>query len=215
MGIASFTGASSVIKPGVVTSSTRPSSPFVGQLIYETDTNRLAAYNGSAWVTQNALQLVKTQTINTAVSSVEVTDAFNSTYDSYKITISGGVGSTSQNIALKFGATATGYYSSYFRTTSYSSATYDGQINNNTTSFPDIGFGSTGSLYLSVEVLNPNLAKPTFVSAPYIRSDTTALGAGQQSGFLAGTTQYTSFTLTASTGTMTGGTIRVYGYANS
>lgn len=161
------------------------------------------------------LVLVKTQVIGTTVSSVEVTGAFSSTYDTYKITISGGVGSTTQNIGLKFGATATGYFSSYFRTNSYSNSAYDGQINNNTASFPDIGFGSTGSLFLSVEVLNANLAKPTFVNAPYIRSDTTAIGAGQQSGFLAGTTQYTAFTLTPSTGTMTGGTIRVYGYANS
>jgi len=161
------------------------------------------------------LQLVKTQTIGSAVSSVTVTGAFSSTYDTYKITISGGAGSTSQNLQLQFGSTTTGYYSSYFRTTSYASSAYDGQTNNNTSSFPDIGFGSTGSLYLSVEVLNPNLAKPTFVSAPYIRSDTTTIGAGQQSGFLAGTTQYTAFTVTASTGTMTGGTIRVYGYVNS
>ena len=161
------------------------------------------------------LQLIKTQVIGSAVSSVEVTGAFSSTYDTYKIVVSGGVGSTSQNIALKLGATATGYYFSYFRTASYSSANYDGQIGNNAASFAEIGFGSTGSLYLSAEVINPNLAKPTFVNAGYIRSDTTALGAGTFSGFLAGTTQYTAFTLTPSTGTMTGGTIRVYGYVNS
>jgi len=161
------------------------------------------------------LQLIKTQVIGSAVSSVEVTGAFSSTFDNYKIVVSGGVGSTSQNIALKLGATATGYYYSYFRTASYSSAAYDGQIGNNAASFAELGFGSTGSLFFNVEVMNPNLAKPTFVSGPYLRSDTTALGAGIQTGFLAGTTQYTAFTLTPSTGTMTGGTIRVYGYVNS
>lgn len=50
MGIASFSGASSVIKPGVVTSSTRPSSPFVGQLIYDTTISQTLAWNGSAWI---------------------------------------------------------------------------------------------------------------------------------------------------------------------
>lgn len=50
MGIASFSGASSVIKPGVVTSSTRPSSPFVGQLIYDTTVATTLVWNGSAWI---------------------------------------------------------------------------------------------------------------------------------------------------------------------
>lgn len=34
----------------ICTSSTRPASPFVGQSIYETDTNLSYTYNGSAWV---------------------------------------------------------------------------------------------------------------------------------------------------------------------
>jgi hypothetical protein len=50
MGIASYSGASSVIKPGVVTSSTRPSSPFVGQLIYDTTISQTLSWNGSAWI---------------------------------------------------------------------------------------------------------------------------------------------------------------------
>lgn len=33
----------------VCTSSLRPSSPYEGQLIYETDTDKVLAYNGSAW----------------------------------------------------------------------------------------------------------------------------------------------------------------------
>lgn len=49
MPLSSVLGASTLIKPGVVTSSTRPSVPYEGQLIYETDTDRIAAYNGSAW----------------------------------------------------------------------------------------------------------------------------------------------------------------------
>jgi hypothetical protein len=34
-------------------------------------------------------------------------------------------------------------------------------------------------------------------------------------GFLNNTTSYTAFTFTPSSGTLTGGTIRVYGYRNS
>lgn len=39
------------LRPGVCTSSSRPGSPFDGQVIYETDTNVLSIYDGSSWVT--------------------------------------------------------------------------------------------------------------------------------------------------------------------
>ena len=37
------------LRTGVVTSSTRPSVPYVGQVIYETDTLLFLAWNGTAW----------------------------------------------------------------------------------------------------------------------------------------------------------------------
>jgi len=36
-------------RPGVCTSSTRPTAPYEGQQIYETDTDMLAVWNGAAW----------------------------------------------------------------------------------------------------------------------------------------------------------------------
>jgi len=33
----------------IVTSTTRPSTPVEGQVVYETDTDRLMVYNGSSW----------------------------------------------------------------------------------------------------------------------------------------------------------------------
>lgn len=36
-------------KTGVCTSATRPSAPYVGQVIYETDTQLLKVWLGSAW----------------------------------------------------------------------------------------------------------------------------------------------------------------------
>lgn len=38
------------LQPGVCTSSTRPSSPYEGQTIYETDTDRIMIHNGTGWV---------------------------------------------------------------------------------------------------------------------------------------------------------------------
>ena len=37
------------VKPGVCTSTTRPTTPYNGQVIYETDTGYLRVWDGSAW----------------------------------------------------------------------------------------------------------------------------------------------------------------------
>lgn len=50
MGLSQQIGASSLAKPGVCTSTTRPATPYEGQMIYETDTDKVLIYNGTAWV---------------------------------------------------------------------------------------------------------------------------------------------------------------------
>jgi hypothetical protein len=216
MGVSAFSGASSVIKPGVVTSSTRPSSPFVGQLIYDTTVSQTLAWNGSAWVVQSpGMVLVAAQTIGSAVSSVTVSSAFSAAYDAYKIVVTGGAGSTNQTLTLTLGSTSTGYYASYFRTTSFSNAAYDGQILNNGSGWSESGYGTTSGLGMNIELQSPFLAKTTILGGVYQRGNTTVLGIGTVSGMLNNTTSYTAFTITPSSGTMTGGTVRVYGYANS
>lgn len=88
MPFSSVLGASSVIKPGVCTSSTRPSVPYEGQLIYETDTDRVASWNGSAWVYTHSsgLVLVSSGTFS-GVSSWTVDGVFTSSYRNYRIVI--------------------------------------------------------------------------------------------------------------------------------
>jgi len=53
-------------RPGVCTSTTRPTAPYEGQLIYETDTNRVLIWDNSAWIVVNggasSYQLVQTIT---------------------------------------------------------------------------------------------------------------------------------------------------------
>lgn len=49
MGLSSQLASSSLARPGVCTSSTRPASPYEGQVIYETDTDKVLVWNGSAW----------------------------------------------------------------------------------------------------------------------------------------------------------------------
>jgi len=216
MPFSSVLGASSVIKPGVCTSTTRPSVPFEGQLIYETDTDRVAAYNGSAWVYTNSdgLVLVKTQTINSGVISMAVTGAFSSDYENYRIIVSGGVANYPNNLWLQLGNTTTGYYG--FRTYgSFNAATVTGQqINNSSNLF--VGFGSVNSLFAVIDVSGPNAARRTAVSAYGVTTQSNAgIGVMFGGGFEDSNTQHTGFSiLTDSVWNMTGGIIRVYGYKN-
>ncbi len=52
-GIQGATGSSGDTSIQVVTSTTRPTNPFEGLMIYETDTGNILSYNGSGWVLPN------------------------------------------------------------------------------------------------------------------------------------------------------------------
>jgi 1,6-anhydro-N-acetylmuramate kinase len=184
-----------------------------GQFAYLESTNATQYYDGSAWQAvagSSGLTLIKTQTIGTTVASVEVTGAFSSTYDNYLITVSGGVGSTGAELQMTLGATTTGY-SRFLIYGLYSSNTVNGAATSNGANWAHAGTFSTDNINAQINLYSPNLAKNThMVSA--------CAGAGSgiwQNGYLANTTQYTAFTFTTSSGTITGGTIRVYGYQNS
>ena len=190
-----------------------------GQLCYLSSTNVVQYYDGAAWATvgpatSGALTLIASQTIGSAVSSVTVSGAFSATYDYHKITISGGTGSVNdEQLGLKLGATATGYYNGFVGA-AYSpdaTGTYSGNSTNSGTSFNAVGRVMTDGLNLNMELNGPFLAKRTIVSGTM-----TSVNVGRMySGYLDGTTSYTAFTITPASGTITGGTIRVYGYANS
>jgi hypothetical protein len=186
-----------------------------GQYAYIEATSSLQVYSGAAWVNaiSSGLNLIKTETIGTAVASVTVTGAFSATYDNYLITLNGGVASTNNNLSITLGATTTGYYFAGIES-SYISTTVIGLAGANQANWNASFRGSTNSLGGAAYIYDPFAAKNTHFSSLGARSDT-----GQNTvslaGYLANTTSYTAFTLTANTGTVTGGTIRVYGYANS
>jgi len=187
-----------------------------GQMCYIEGTG-FQTYNGSSWVTwgtspSGGLDLVKTQTIGTGVSSVTVSDAFSSTYDNYKITINGGSASATGYLQLQLGATTTAYYGSHF------SGVFDTNAfvafgMNNAASFLYAGRAYSGqTIALHCDVFSPNLAKWTTMNALQVNNNSGGFGmayCNQES-----TTQFTAFTITPSTGTLTGGTIRIYGYKN-
>ena len=155
---------------------------------------------------------ILTQTIGSAVSSVVVNNAFSATYDAYKITISGGSGTTEEALRMQLGASATGYYAG-IGTVNYSGATTSNASDNNTTQWSRVGRFTANLINMNIDVLNPFLSKPTLYFGQYTAPNTGA-GSGFASGFHNVSTSYTDFTLTPASGTLTGGTIRVYGYKN-
>jgi hypothetical protein len=162
--------------------------------------------------TLSGMTLVNSTTIGSAVSSVAVSGAFSASYDAYKIVVANTVTSATANIRLTLGSTSTGYY--YTTVASlFSGGTYSTQNAAANTSFMTV-IGSVASSNVSntIEVISPFLAAKTFVNSNYVNVDGGA--AGMVAGYLNDTTSYTAFTLTPSTGTLTGGTIRVYGYNN-
>ena len=155
------------------------------------------------------LWLVKTQTIGTAVSSVTVTGAFSSDYENYLVTITGGSATTDANIQIRLGVSATAYSGSLIYST-YTIASLALAQDNNTGQFSFAGSGAVNGLQLSARILGPNLAKHTGIATDYIGN----LSGGNYAGIHKANTQHTAFTIIASAGTWTGGTIRVYGMRN-
>jgi hypothetical protein len=49
MPLSNYLAPSAIAKPGVCTSSTRPASPYAGQFIWESDTQKLLVWDGAAW----------------------------------------------------------------------------------------------------------------------------------------------------------------------
>jgi hypothetical protein len=156
------------------------------------------------------LWLVKTQTIGSAVSSVQVTGAFSSTYDHYLITVGGGTSSTGSNARLKIGTATTQYYSNLIYST-YAAAAPAAVAQSNINAYFDwMGHFSSSTLSFYVIVRNPNLAKYTHVNGTFDNGT----DVGNSIGVLKDSTQHTEFTISPASGTLTGGTIRVYGYRN-
>jgi hypothetical protein len=212
MGISATTRG---LRPGVCTSTNRPSSPFEGMVIYETDTNRVLVWDNAAWVmiadtdSPPGLQLIKSQTVGTAVSSVTVSDVFSSEFDNYRVVIGDMDASTDGNfIYLRFGSTATSYYGSlqYGRYGSTNGYYYTNNGTQATIGLTD----SNDTCNISFDVFSPNLAARSSLHGQSFGYDYST----SYAFMVATVTQYTSFDVIPQSGTLTGGIIRVYGYRN-
>lgn len=155
------------------------------------------------------LRLVKKQTIGTGVASVAVTSAFSATYQNYIIKVSGGANSALGHFKMVFDSITTGYYAAFPYTTYAGASAFT--PTNNGANFQYMGIAATNGLTAQIDVANPFLTCRTMVTSDFYDNS----GAGRTSGFLDSVASVTGFTLQPSTGTMTGGTIYVYGYGIS
>ena len=154
--------------------------------------------------------LVKTQTVGSGVSSVTVSNAFSSTFQNYKIIISG-VDTTVSNYTVEFnfdGSTSAYYWAGWYRNYSNSIGGFIGGPN--VSNWP-VGYTTTSeSTHCSFEVFHPfdSTRRAHYNAAPSAGNDFVISSGGQH----ANVSSFSGFRIALSAGTMTGGTIRVYGY---
>ena len=220
MPFSSVLGASSVIKPGVCTSTTRPSVPYEGQLIYETDTDKVASYNGSAWVYTATSGLVYvTGASFSGVTSVSApNNTFTSTYKNYRIMIEISAMATAGEITVRLRTSGSD------NTTSNYGWFYGGRTSNNTadqggiaadTSF-EYGYAHTTTTFGgTIDFIGPQTATRTTGFATCIFWSGSVYAVYPLGWAFNGTTQFDSFTLISSSSNSMTGTYRVYGYSDS
>jgi hypothetical protein len=118
----SVSNLTSVMRTGICTSTTRPTAPYEGQMIYETDTDLLLLWNGSAWkalmqatTAGSVLQVVLNQP---AFADQSVNTTTETLYINPLATITPRQSTSRILIYFTFGAYPTGfhnYYSLYIR----------------------------------------------------------------------------------------------------
>lgn len=222
MSLSSVTGASSILQPGVCTSTTRPASPYDGQVIYETDTDKVAVYDSSSWVYKTgtshvnpALVCVKAETAFSAVSSVTADNVFTSTYTNYLVKIIFNTSTTNEAL-MKFRASGVATSTNYNRQRlvfNLSSVTTD-QLNSQTS----INLGATNGAFeqsYELNIYNVQVATPTNVFglnqnnfANYTTGNAGVIISANQSA----STAFDGIEWTVPTGTFTG-KYAIYGYS--
>ena len=172
----------------------------------------MIASDVNTYLANSGLVFVKQQTVGTAVSSVTVTDAFSSTYDNYRISITGITPSATDSFRFRLGSSTTGHYGSMYYDSWDGAVTGTLRVGNASSIYISLDEGSAKTSALIFDVISPNLAQATQMSGTWTGRGYSGFFGGLQTS----STQYTSFVLLPdSSGTFTGGTITVHGYRKS
>ena len=175
-----------------------------------TQSQMTSLLGGKSDVSTTGLVLVASTTVGSAVSNINIPNCFSSAYDTYRIVYSGGIGSAITDLVLKLDGITTGYYSSLIYKT-FNSTTVSGANQSNIAYAIWFGSATTNGAHLLADIQSPNLAKKKVITGYFVEPGSTT-GAGYPVAWVDSTTQATGLTITAVSGTVTGGTIKVYGY---
>jgi hypothetical protein len=158
------------------------------------------------------LWLVKSQTVGTGVSSVTVTGAFSADYDNYKVIYTNGAGSTLADLRVTIGGISSNVYFGSMFGTALTTSAFIGLGFLSQTSWLYCGFATTGYTMLDATIYSPFISgKNKMISCAWTYNNSGG-GYSMFNGEIANTSSMTSLTITPSAGTLTGGTIAVYGY---
>jgi hypothetical protein len=166
----------------------------------------------AAQMNQIAMWEIKSDVIGTAVASVTVTNAFTTDYQSYKIVISGVSFSTlGTAVYLKLNnSTGTTYFGNMSYNIPGSTASALSAQNGNNLGFFINTASHVGFNDMEMVIANPFTVTTTNCFGLYAnRSYNGAFGTHDSNA-----ASSTGFILAPGAGTMTGGTIRIYGYRN-
>lgn len=221
----------------VCTSGTRPSSPYNGRLIFETDTKYVRVWNAatSNWdfIGGNTIPVANGGTGGTAVAdaqnnlgigliplitqsfsssgAISIDNIFSSTYDHYRLILKINGASATQELRVKgrtSGGDANGAWYTGLLGSNYNGATeYATTVN---TQYGYIGATTNpqgGRVFSIVDILGPNTNQVTQLSINAFKPDTGLIGYSMELV----TTPYTGLTVYPSTGTISG-TISIYAY---
>jgi hypothetical protein len=174
---------------------------------------QIQAYTGAAWQNLDGLPLVAKATIGSGVANVTMSNVFSAAYENYKIIVSGGVASTTNSLLFNFEGNTANYYSSIIFS-SWGGSAPAAAGSNNIAYWNEAGYGTTDNLNLHMDINNAFLAKNS-TAAIHSTVNNAAGSTTLNKGFHNSATSFTGFRLVTNSGTITGGTIYVYGYRSA
>jgi hypothetical protein len=195
----------------------------VGQTIYETNTNRLLVWNGSAWVIPNSntqnptgLELI-TNVSFTGARPAQAAGVFSSAYANYRI-VGNIYGAVGEELWMRFLSgtnteISSGNYTRYGVSQTTSGSVTSAYVDSaNRFQLSELGTSETIGNSIVMDIFRPNQATRTIVNFV-----TLGMNNGQHlncTGQLSVTTQCTGFNLQGLNNNITG-SVAVYGYRTS
>jgi hypothetical protein len=161
------------------------------------------------------LWLVKTQAVGAiAVGSVVVNSAFSGNFDRYMIQISGMQSTVSApNLIMTVpGISSPAYFSSFMFQIATSATVSTANVPNGAAFY--LGNLGNQSSFIQLDGVDPNNTLGHSATFRYSSYDSSASYGGTGAIWSTSGATFSGFTLTASSGNLVNGTIRVYGYRN-